>query len=90
MAHIDMGGVLQSEALEELVQVLLADNSTMVLGSAVAAYNEVHTTSICLPTYVCVWGWGGGGSGGVRVCVCVYVRLCVFVPVPVPVYVLCA
>jgi AP-3 complex subunit beta len=31
----------QSEALEELVQILLNDTSTMVLGSAVAAYTEV-------------------------------------------------
>ncbi len=31
----------QSEALEELVQVLLGDNSTMVLGSAVAVFQEV-------------------------------------------------
>lgn len=31
----------QSEALEELVQILLNDTSTMVLGSAVAAFTEV-------------------------------------------------
>ena len=43
----------QSEALEELVQVLLQDTSTMVLGSAVAAYNEVcpHKWELIHPNF---------------------------------------
>ena len=43
----------QSEALEELVQVLLGDSSTMVLGSAVAAFNEVcpHKWELIHPNF---------------------------------------